>query len=149
LTAIVRQRPTAQPAFCFAETNKFAKHFPIKSVRGYPRQAAYFDPRTEQFTQIPDVCTNLDHNQFGPDDYLYFGADDVVFWLDTRKYLATKDAEASQGWCPAVVDTNGDGKITQWTEPDQPIDPTKDHRVEIGCYQIGVDPNDKIGVTWC
>jgi hypothetical protein len=149
LTAIVRERPTAQPAFCAAETNKFAKHFPIKSLRGYPRQAAYFDPKTEQFTQIPDVCTNLDHNQLGPDDYLYFGADDVVFWLDTKKYLSTKNAEASQGWCPAVVDTNGDGKITQWTEPDQPIDPARDHRVEIGCYQIAVDPNDKTGIAWC
>ena len=40
----------------------------------------------------------------------------------------THDAEKSTGWCPAVIDTNGDGKITAgWTEPDQPVDPTKDH----------------------
>ena len=149
LTAIVREKPGQQPAFCMADANKFAKHFPIKELRGYPRQAAYFDPKTQQITQIPDVCTNLDHNQLGPEDYLYFGADDVVFWLDTKKYVSTKNAEASQGWCPAVVDTNNDGKITAWTEPDQPIDAAKDHRVAIGCYQIGVDPNDKAGVAWC
>ena len=149
LTAIVRENPHQQPAFCSAETNKFAKHFPIKSLRGNPRQAAYFDSKTQQITPIADVCTNLDHNQLGPDDDLYFGADDVVFWLDTKQYVSTKNAEASQGWCPAVVDTNNDGKITQWTEPDQPIDPAKDHRVAIGCYQIGVDPNDKTGVAWC
>ena len=57
-----------------------------------------------------------------------------VGWIDTATYDKTHDAAASQGWCPGVLDTNGDGNITQWTEPDQPIEPTKDHRVAFGCY---------------
>jgi hypothetical protein len=59
----------------------------------------------------------------------------------------TKNAEASQGWCPAVIDTTGDGKITQWTEPEQPPDPAKDRRVTFGCYSVGLDP--KNGSAWC
>ena len=53
---------------------------------------------------------------------------------------------ASQGWCPAVLDTNGDGKITEWTEPTEPIDPKKDHRIEFGCYAIAISPD---GSAWC
>ena len=149
LSAIVRERP-GQPPFCYSETNKFARNFPMKAAPlGVPRQAQLYDPRTRQFTNIPDVCTTLDHNGFGPGEVLYFGAADVLFWIDTPTFLKTKDAEAAQGWCPAVVDTNGDGKITEWTEPDAPIDPTKDHRVKIGCYAVAVDPNDRNGVAWC
>ncbi|PYQ83950.1 MAG: hypothetical protein DMG02_32605 [Acidobacteria bacterium] len=33
-----------------------------------------------------------------------------------------------------MLDTNGDGKISEWTEPKEPIDPKKDHRIEFGCY---------------
>jgi len=29
--------------------------------------------------------------------------------FDTPRFLETRDAESSVGWCPAVVDTNGDG----------------------------------------
>jgi hypothetical protein len=152
LSAIVRENPAQYPAFCTSQENKFARNYPVKRQRGAgpPRQASLYDPKTDEFTSIGEVCANLDHNQLGPDDYWYFGSDQVVFWIDTPNFLKTKNAEASQGWCPAVVDTNGDGKITAgWTEPDQPIDPTKDHRVDIGCYQIAVDPNSKNGIMWC
>ena len=64
------------------------------------------------------------------------------------KFDQTHDAAAAQGWCPGVVDTNGDGKIsTDWTEPNQPVDPKKDHRIEFGCYAIGISPTD--GSIWC
>ena len=47
-----------------------------------------------------------------------------------------------------MLDTNGDGKITKpWTEPNEPIDPTKDHRITFGCYSISVSPAD--GSVWC
>jgi hypothetical protein len=46
-----------------------------------------------------------------------------------------------------VLDTNGDGVITPgWTEPDQPIDPTKDHRIAFGCYAVAASPD---GSVWC
>jgi hypothetical protein len=76
------------------------------------------------------------------------GQDDVVVWIDTPIFDKTHDAAASQAWCPGVVDTNGDGKIsTGWTEPNEPIDPKKDHRIEFGCYSIGISPTD--GAVWC
>ena len=40
-------------------------------------------------------------------------------WINTRVYDETHDIAKAQGWCPGVLDTNGDGKITgdvsQWT----------------------------------
>ena len=54
---------------------------------------------------------------------------------------------AAQGWCPAVLDTNGDGVITEWTEPDEPVDPMKGHRIQFGCYSVAVSPHD--GSLWC
>ncbi len=149
-SAIVREQPAQNPEFCTSPENKFARHFPLRGGRSDARQAALYEPATDQFTMIGDVCASLDHNQLGPDDYLYFGTRDVVVWLDTPTFVETRNAEASQGWCPAVVDTNGDGQISAgWTEPDEPIDPTKDHRVAMSCYQVAVDHNDENGVMWC
>jgi hypothetical protein len=65
---------------------------------------------------------------------IVFGQDNAIGWVDTVAFDKTHDAQASQGWCPAVLDTNGDGTITEWTEPKEPIDPKKDHRIEFGCY---------------
>ena len=76
-----------------------------------------------------------------------FGQNNAIGWVDTAKFDKTHDAAASQGWIPAVLDTNGDGKITEWTEPDQPIDPKKDHRIEFGCYGIAISPIDDS--LWC
>ena len=85
---------------------------------------------------------------FDEHDALVFGQDNAVGWVDTVAFDKTHDAAASQGWCPGVVDTNGDGKIsTGWTEPNQPVDPKKDHRIEFGCYAIGISPTD--GSIWC
>jgi len=37
----------------------------------------------------------------------------MIGWLDTVAFDKTHDAGASQGWCPGVVDTNGDGKLSK------------------------------------
>ena len=160
LTARLREKP-GLPAFCTSETNKFAKYYSAAPRGGRGgrgggqsadtgRQLTVYDPQTQQFTPIVDTCFTLDHNQLGPDNFLYFGGgNSAVFWIDTPVWDKTKNAEASQGWCPAVVDTNADGMITEWTEPQAPPDPKKDQRVDFGCYQVGVDPMNKNGVTWC
>jgi hypothetical protein len=156
LTARLREKP-GLPAFCTSETNKFAKYYSAAPRPGrgrgasadVGRQLTVYDPRAQQFTPIADTCFTLDHNQLGPEDVLYFGADNVVFWIDTPTWDKTKSVEASQGWCPAVVDTNADGTITEWTEPERPTDPKKDQRVDFGCYQVAVDPMNKNGVAWC
>ena len=147
LTGILRER-SERPAFCNSESNRFASYYPGGGGDG--RQLLLFDSQSEAFTQIPDVCGNLDHNHFGPDEVLYFGGgNDTIWWLDVPTWDETHDAEASQGWCPAVVDTNADGLITEWTEPDEPADLSLDRRVAFGCYQPGVDENDPNGVVWC
>ncbi len=135
-----------QPNFCQAgSTNKFAQYFPMNDPSG--KQAGLYDQRTGKVTYV-DTCFTTDHNQFDKDGKLFFGMSNVVGWVDTATYDKTHSDEASQGWIPAVLDTNGDGKITKpWTEPDQPIDPTKDHRVNFGCYSISVSPTD--GSLWC
>jgi hypothetical protein len=148
ISAKIRQNEK-QPEFCKpGSANAFAKYFPL--ARG-SKQAGYYDQKTKQVTLI-DTCFTTDHNDFAPDDTLYFGsanngATDVVGWIDTRAFDKTHNDETSQGWCPAVLDTNGDGKITEWTEPDQPVDPKKDHRIKFDCYSPGANPVD--GAIWC
>jgi hypothetical protein len=82
-----------------------------------------------------------------PDNRIYFGQTGAIGWVDIAAWDRTHDAEASQGWCPAVLDTNGYGRITEWTEPNAPVDPAKDHRINFGCYSIAV--NSKDGSLWC
>ena len=134
-----------QPAWCGGDkANKFGKYLPIKQSG---KQVAVYDPKTQQFENV-DTCFNVDHNEFSHDNFIYYGSNGSVGWVDTDTWDKTHDPEKSTGWCPAVIDTNGDGKITPgWTEPDQPVDPTKDHRVTFGCYSIAV--NEKDGSVWC
>ena len=144
LTARIRA-PQQQPAFCKdGSLNKFAKYFPMPGPS--TRQIEIYDPKTKQFTSI-DTCFAADHNHFDEHDSLVFGQPNAIGWVDTATFDKTHDAAASQGWCPAVLDTNGDGKITEWTEPDQPIEPRKDHRIEFACYSAAVSPVD--GSVWC
>ena len=139
--------PENQPAFCGSgSTNKFTQYFPIE--RASTRQVAFYDPRTEEMTLI-DTCYTADHNKFGPapDHTIFFGQTGQIGWINTRIFDETGDEEAAQGWCPGVLDINGDGRITKpWTEPDQPIVPTQDHRITFGCYEAGVGPD---GSLWC
>ena len=134
-----------KPAFCDAASNPYAKHYPI---RGQAKQVVMYDPKTKQVSKIP-TCVAVDHNHLGTeaDKPLYFGTNSVVYWVSTATWDKTHDAAASQGWCPTVIDTNGDGKITQWTEPNQPLDSTKDRRIALSCYSIAVSPAD--GSLWC
>ena len=146
------RRDEKQPAFCRSgSTNKFAKYFPLdprprSNIGG--KQTGFFDPKTQQWTLI-DTCWWFDHNDFveDADNTLYSGMNDVLGWINTRVFDETGDEQAAQGWCPAVLDTNGDGTITEWTEPDEPIDPDKDHRISFTCYSVGASPLDQSG--WC
>jgi hypothetical protein len=137
---------TRQPAWCKDPNNPFAKYFPLESSS---RQASFYDPKVDKTTLI-DVCYGTHHLQFAEDkdNTLYFsGGGDVIGWLNTNMWDATKSDEKSQGWCPLIVDTNGNGKIDPgWTEPGQPKDPAKDMRVRGGSY--GIIPNPVDGSIW-
>ena len=143
LTGRVRG-PDEQPSFCTDDDNRFAAYFPLEVGR---RQVFLYDPPTEAFSEI-DTCYSADHNQLGHDERFYYGFRDGVGWIDVELWDETGDAEASQGWCPTVIDTNGDGVITPgWTEPDEPVDPSRDHRIAYGCYSPAVNAAD--GSVWC
>ena len=144
LTSAIRPRPN--PDWCKeGSRNRFASYFPIE--RGY-RGAVYYDPASESFEMI-DTCFGTHHLQFAEDDdhTLFFsGGGAAVGWLKTAVYDRTGDEQASQGWCPTVIDTNGDGVITQpWNEPNRrgqidAFDPGRDTRLVVGSYGIVPDP---------
>ncbi|HJN44326.1 MAG: hypothetical protein CL477_08050 [Acidobacteria bacterium] len=122
-----------------------ATHFPIERSG---RQISYYDPGTEKFVLV-DSCYGTHHLHFAEDatDTLWFSGDtNVVGWLNTRMYDATGDERASQGWCPTVIDTNGDGRIGEYVEPGEAVDPTKDTR--LGGFAYGVIPNPVDGSIW-
>ena len=85
-----------------------------------------------------DTCFQTHHLQFAYDknDTLWTssgGGTGVVGWLNLKMYEETGDAVRSQGWTPMILDTNGDGKRGEYTEPNQPLDPNKDRRVTSRC----------------
>jgi len=132
------------PAFCRkGSTNPYAKAFPVDTNE---RQLAVFDPNTEKFTFI-DTCFGTHHLQFDNNDVLWTsGGGPVAGWLDTKVFDETGDAEKAQGWAPFVLDTNGNGKLDEYTEPGQPADPNRDVRVLGGSYAVMPNPVD--GSIW-
>jgi hypothetical protein len=72
------------------------------------------------------------------------GGGPVVGWLDTKMFDETGDEEKSQGWTALVLDANGNGKRDEYTEPNQPADPTKDRRINAGLYSVAPAPDGSI-----
>ena len=58
----------------------------------------------------------------------------------------TGDEVKSQGWTPFILDTNGNGKRDEYTEPNQPLDPNKDRRINVAFYGVAPSPID--GTVW-
>ena len=141
-------RPFRNAEWC-GETsdNPSARYFPI----GFSgRQASYFNPATQSFVLV-DTCYGTHHLQFAEDadDTLWFSGDNnVVGWLNTRLLDETGDERGSQGWCPTVIDTNGDGVITKpWNEP-RAADPNPGLDTRIAGFAYGVIPNPVDGSVW-
>jgi hypothetical protein len=107
-----------------------------------------YDPATGRTTPI-DTCFATHHLQFAEDkdDTVYFSGDaNVVGWINTRIWDQTGDPAKAYGWCPSVLDHNGDGAIGKYTEPDAPIDSQLDRRIRGMPYGIIVSPKD--GSIW-
>ena len=145
LSASVRGQDN--PAYCKkGSDHPSAKIFPLDKSS---RQAAMLDPKTMKYSFI-DTCFGSHHPQFGydADNTLWFsGAGPVAAWLNTKQFLETGDAVASQGWAPFVLDTSGDGKLGEYVEPDQPIVPGKDKRI-LGGSPYAVMPHPTDGSVW-
>ena len=141
LTSTIRRRNN--PDWCKeGSAHPSARYFPVQRSG---RQISVYDPATETFTLI-DSCYGTHHLQFAEDeiDTLWFSGDaNVVGWLDTRMYDETGNEQASQGWCPTVIDTNGDGRITRpWNEPGEAVDPARDTRLAGFAYGVIANPVD-------
>jgi hypothetical protein len=142
IAARVRQNPTQ--AFCKqGSDHPSAKIFPINQSG---RQIQLYDPKTKQVSTV-DTCFGTHHLNLDNNDVLWFsGSGQVEGWFDTKKYLETKDEAKAQGWIPFILDTNGNGKQDAYTEPDQPVDATKDHRINAPFYGVGPSPVN--GAIW-
>ena len=137
-------RPADNPAFCKAgSTHPSAKAFPLNRSG---RQLAMYDPTTKKLTHI-NTCFGTHHLMFAEDANRTLwtsGGGPVVGWFDTKLFDETGDEERSQGWTALILDTNGDGKRGEYTEPNQPVDPTKDHRINAGFYAVSPAPDGSI-----
>lgn len=141
-----RIRGPQNPDFCREGSNHpSAQLFPTERTG---RHLAVYIPETKDYRFI-DTCYSTHHLQFAEDadDTLWTsGGGDVVGWLNTRQFLETGDAAASQGWTALILDTNGNGRRDDYVEFDQAVDPTKDKRIRSGFY--AVMPNPKDGSIW-
>jgi hypothetical protein len=135
------------PAFCKqGSDHPSAKAFPLDKS---PRQVAMLDPKSMKYTFV-DTCFGTHHPQFGydADNTLWLsGTGPVAGWINTSILDETGDAAKAQGWAPFVLDTNGNGKVDEYTEPGKPAEPGKDTRIAgSGPYAVMPHPTD--GSVW-
>jgi hypothetical protein len=142
------RNPNNQPAWCKAgSAHPSAVVFPVNR-NSQSRQVSYYDPATKQWALI-DTCFGAHHLFFAEDvnhTLWLSGGGEVVGWINTKLYDETRDEQKTQGWTPFVLDTNGNGRRDAYVEPNEPIDPTKDKRIEGGSY--GIIPNPVDGSIW-
>lgn len=142
ITAAVR--PRENPEVCTeGSDHPSAKIFPLE--RSY-RHLAVYDPATEELTHI-GTCFSTHHLMFALDESNTLwtsGGGQVVGWLDTKKFLETGDEEASQGWTPLIMDTNGNGRRDEYVEPDEPLDSAKDKRYGAAFYAVSPVPDGSV-----
>jgi hypothetical protein len=132
LTSAVR--PAANPDVCKeGSTHPSAKLFPVNNAG---RHLQMYDPATKKLTHI-GTCFATHHLMFAEDANRTLwtsGGGAVIGWLNTKKFDETGDEMASQGWTALIVDTNGNGRRDEYVEPDQPVDPAKDKRINSPFY---------------
>jgi hypothetical protein len=107
-----------------------------------------YDPKTKKLTHI-STCFSTHHLMFAEDanNTLWTssgGGGGAVGWLNRKIFDETGDEEKSQGWTPLIIDTNGNGKRDAWVEPNQPLDPTKDKRIDGGFYAVSPAPDGSV-----
>ncbi len=140
-------RGMANPDFCKqGSDHPSATVFPLNQSA---RQVAMLDPKTMKYSFI-DTCFGTHHPQFGydADNTLWFsGTGQVAGWVNTKIWDETGDAQKAQGWFPYVLDSNGNGKLDEWTEPGKP-EAGKDMRFNPGSGGYAVMPHPTDGSIW-
>ena len=137
-------RPPDNPPVCKAGSeHPSAKLFPVNRAG---RHLAVYDPKTNKLTHI-GTCFGTHHLMFAEDanNTLWTsGGGPVVGWLNTKMFDETGDEEKSQGWTALILDTNGNGKRDEYVEPNAPVDPAKDKRINSGFYSVAPAPDGSI-----
>jgi len=138
------------PDYCKeGSSNPSAKLAPIGGGRGGGgRQYTVWDPKTETWS-IVDTCFSTFHLNFDndPNNTIWSGGGGLVGYVNVNLWDETKDAGRAQGWTQQIVDTNGNGRRDAFVEPNQPVDPAKDKRIQASCYGIMASPVDDS--VWC
>lgn len=137
------------PAFCQqGSENPSAQAFPLKQST---RHLAVYSPRTGT-TKLIRTCYNTHHVVLAEDadNTLWTSAggpqQGAIGWFNRRVYEETGDENKAQGWAPIVIDTNGNGKLDDYVQPNEPVNAAKDKRLAAGLYGVGVNPAD--GTVW-
>jgi hypothetical protein len=140
-----RVRSPENPAFCKkGSEHPSAKMFPLERSN---RQLSMYDPETGKITLI-NTCFQTHHLVFAEDanNTLWTSAggpqSGVIGWLNRKMFEKTGDEEKSQGWTALILDTNANGKRDAYVEPNEPVDPAKDKRINAAIYSVGVNPVD-------
>jgi hypothetical protein len=140
-------RPTANPPECKAgSSHPSAKLFPVDNAG---RHLAVYDPATKKLTHI-GTCFGTHHLMFAEDTNHTLwtsGGGQVIGWLNTKMFDETQDEMKSQGWTALIRDANGNGKRDAYTEPDQPLDPSKDQRIGGALYAVAPAPDGSVWGT--
>lgn len=133
-----RVRAPANPDYCKAGSDHpSARAFPLNASG---RHLAVYDPKTQQLKHIA-TCYGTHHLMFAEDanNTLWMsGGGQVVGWFNTKLWDETGDEARAQGWTALIMDTNGNGRRDEYTEPNAPADPSKDRRILPGQYGGGV-----------
>jgi hypothetical protein len=132
-----RVRPPENPAFCReGSSHPSARLFPLDASG---RHLAVYDPGTKEMKHVA-TCFGTHHLMFAEDANSTLwtsGGGPVVGWFNTRLWDQTGDEERAQGWTALILDINGNGRRDEYVEPNAPLDPRKDRRVQPGEYGGG------------
>jgi hypothetical protein len=138
-------RPSANPPECReGSSHPSAKMFPMTAAG---RHLAMYDPATKKLTHI-GTCFGTHHLMFAEDanhTLWTSGGGQVIGWLNTKMFDETGDELKSQGWTALIRDANGNGKRDDYTEPNRPLDPAKDQRINGALYAVAPAPD---GTIW-
>ena len=142
LTSTVR--PPENPAICReGSSHPSAKLTPVARAG---RHLAMYDPRTGKLTHI-GTCFSTHHLMFAEDANRTLwtsGGGGVVGWLNTKLFDETGDEERAQGWTALILDTNGNGTRDDYVEPNQPLDSTRDKRINAAFYGVAPAPDGSV-----
>jgi hypothetical protein len=137
-------RPPENPDFCKqGSSHPSAKLYPLPRAS---RHLAMYDPKTKKLTHI-STCFSTHHLMFAEDanhTLWTSGGGPVVGWINRKMFDETGDEEKSQGWTALIRDANGNGKRDDYVEPNQPLDPTKDQRINSSFYAVSPAPDGSV-----